>query len=177
MIRISKKADYAIFIMSHLARQRVALRGVIDGDQPVSAQELAEHIKINKSVVANLLKDLAGKGLLTSVRGVHGGYRLAKPSPQISLAAILEAVEGPFSLVECAHDRHAAGDAADDCACTLSSFCPSREPLQILHDRIIHLMKDLTLDELCSSPLAAISYPATVKASVRTPIRGSEVLK
>lgn len=154
MIRISKKADYAIFIMSHLARQsHLAQRNDADLDQPVSAQQLAEHIGINKSVVANLLKDLAGHGLLRSVRGVHGGYCLPRPSNEICLAEILEAVEGPFSLVECAHDRN----SSTECACALTSFCPSREPLQILHERIVLLMTELTLDELCTSPIAAIS--------------------
>lgn len=152
MIRISKKADYAIFFMAHLARQSDA-----DGDQPVSAQEFAEHIGLNKSVVANLLKDLAGHGLLRSVRGVHGGYCLARPSHEICLAEILEAVEGPFSLVECAYDLGTAKESAE-CSCALTSFCPSREPLQILHERIVLLMKELTLDELCTSPIAAISH-------------------
>ena len=66
---------------------------------------MAAHIQLSKAVVANLLKDLAKAGLLSSVRGVHGGYSLARLSKEISLLSILEAVDGPFSLVECAHDR------------------------------------------------------------------------
>ncbi|MHC5064076.1 MAG: RrF2 family transcriptional regulator [Planctomycetota bacterium] len=149
MIRISRKADYAIFIMTHLARQ-----GCADGDASMSAQELAAHIQLSKAVVANLLKDLARAGLLTSIRGVHGGYSLARPSQEISLLSILEAVEGPFSLVECAHDRPVEEEpapeeeSAEDCSCSLSSICPSRGPLQVLHDRIVGLMQDLNLAEL-----------------------------
>ncbi len=143
MIRISRKADYAIFIMTHLARQ-----GCADGSANMSAQELAAHIQLSKAVVANLLKDLARAGLLTSMRGVHGGYSLASSSAEISLLSILEAVEGPFSLVECAHDRPEEEASHDACSCSLSPICPSRGPLQVLHDRIVALMQNLSLAEL-----------------------------
>ena len=95
MFRITKKADYAVFILSYLAR-RAAEEG---RDALVSAQELASFSALNKSLVANLLKDLTRAGFLSSVRGARGGYRLAASPREISLGAVLRAVEGPFSFV------------------------------------------------------------------------------
>jgi Rrf2 family protein len=107
MFRITRKADYAVFILSFLARRAAQA----NSDGLVSAQELASFSSLNKSLVANLLKDLNRAGFLTSVRGARGGYRLAKPAETINLAGILEAVEGPFTFVECA--GHAVCDPGE----------------------------------------------------------------
>lgn len=163
MFRITKKADYAVFILSYLAR-RAAEEG---RDALVSAQELASFSALNKSLVANLLKDLTRAGFLNSVRGARGGYRLAASPRQISLGAILRAVEGPFSFVECAHEREFGhrpdcssdgspqGDSADDIdgvgiheACNLAGLCQSKGPLLVLNARIQGLLNELKLVEL-----------------------------
>jgi Rrf2 family protein len=158
MFRITKKADYAVFILSYLAR-RAAEEG---RDALVSAQELASFSALNKSLVANLLKDLTRAGFLGSVRGARGGYRLAASPREISLGAILRAVEGPFSFVECAHEREfgnrpdcsSEGDAAGDDtigvheACNLAGLCQSKGPLLVLNARIQKLLNDLKLVEL-----------------------------
>jgi len=140
MLRISKKGDYAVFIMGYLAQ-----RGAGEGGRLVSAQEIADRSGLHKSVVANLLKDLAKSGLLESVRGAHGGYRLALPADRVSLGRILEVVEGPFVFVDCAHS---AAEPGDDHFCQLMSFCPSHKPMRVLHDRIAKLMAELKLTEL-----------------------------
>ncbi|MBK8976773.1 MAG: Rrf2 family transcriptional regulator [Planctomycetes bacterium] len=170
MFRITRKADYAVFILSFLAR-RAAEPG---DDDLVSAQELASFSALNKSLVANLMKDLNRAGFLTSVRGARGGYRLAKPAAEIDLAGILEAVEGPFTFVECAghslgdipsmrhalqgpghravqaatDDAAADADADDDGCCNLSSLCTSHGALLLLHRRIRQLLQDIKLTEL-----------------------------
>ena len=106
MFRITKKADYAVFILAYLAR-----RAAVEGPEVlVSAQELASLSSLNKSLVANLLKDLTRAGILGSVRGARGGYHLSRPASQIHFAEILQVVEGPFSFVECAHDRLVSQD-------------------------------------------------------------------
>ena len=144
MFRISKKGDYAVFLMCALARR--APHGDPD---VVSAQEIADRSGLPKSVVANLLKDLTRAGFLDSVRGIHGGYRMARPAEDISLGQILETVEGPFQLVECVDDDAGAAAAKDDgSCCTLLSFCPSRGPMQALHERIAKLMDEIRLPEL-----------------------------
>lgn len=193
MLRISKKADYAVFLLGAIARQG-AYPGGSAGDAVVSAHEIARQAKLNKSVVANLLKEFAKSGLLESTRGLKGGYRLGRPPREISLADILEVVEGRFVLVDCvAHgDAHGgsgepdgaggsssprpllalapsmqpahaepahAGPAHPDCA--LMSFCPSKRPMRLVHDRISKLFRDIRLDELCSLPASAAAGAAT----------------
>ena len=82
MLRISKKADYAVFLLGAIARQGAYPGGRAE-DAVVSAHEIARQAGLNKSVVANLLKEFSRHGLLESVRGLRGGYRLASPPSEI----------------------------------------------------------------------------------------------
>ena len=158
MLRISKKGDYAVFLMGYLARH-----GSFGGPHVVSAQEIADRSHLHKSVVANLLKNLTKAGLLLSVRGMHGGYQLALPAAKISLGRILEVVEGPFALVDC------ASDAPDgDSMCSLLSFCPSKRPMRVLHGRIATLMDELKLDDLVGSDSTFAPQPPVASAAATT---------
>jgi Rrf2 family protein len=190
MLRISKKADYAVFLLGAIARAG-AFPGGTAGESVVSAQEIARQAKLNKSVVANLLKEFAKHGLLESTRGLKGGYRLVRAPKDISLGDILEIVEGRFVLVDCvAHDAVGNGariqassllalapsqrpalttpDNHHEHDCSLIAFCPSKRPMRIVHERISKLFRDIRLDELCSlvptQPLAAATKPAPTAA-------------
>jgi FeS assembly SUF system regulator len=92
MLRISKLTDYATVILAALAEQPEHVR---------TAGALAEETRIAAPTVSKLLKQLQRAGLVTSTRGLHGGYQLARPATQISAAAILDALEGPVALTEC----------------------------------------------------------------------------
>ena len=83
MLRISKKADYAVFLLGAIARQG-AFPGGSAGESVVSAHEIARQARLNKSVVANLLKEFAKSGLLESTRGLKGGYRLGRRDASVS---------------------------------------------------------------------------------------------
>lgn len=167
MIRISKKADYAVFIMGWLAQRAESA----DGEQAelASAQGIAEQTHLSRPLVANLLKDLARAGLLTSVRGQRGGYRLTLPAADISLAQILEAVEGPFTFVSCAShagspDLSAPGQPlvqVDHDDCDFSAFCTTRTPMRMLHERIARMLRETRLPELCALPRAATPTTTT----------------
>ncbi len=147
MLRISKKADYALFLLGTIAREG-AYPGGPEADSVVSAQQIAQQAGLNKSVVANLLKDFARAGLLESVRGLKGGYRLALPPAEVSLARILGVIDGPFQLVDCIRKLGGAAHAAAD-ACTLIDFCPTKNPMRVVHERIADLFHRIKLDELC----------------------------
>jgi len=167
MLRISKKADYAVFLLGAIARAG-AYPGGPAGDAVVSAHEIARQAKLNKSVVANLLKEFAKRGLLESTRGLKGGYRLVRTPAEISLGDILEVVEGRFVLVDCvaldlanaspagtgllalAPSQTSAETGDHDHDCSLISFCPSKAPMRIVHERISQLFRAIRLDELCS---------------------------
>lgn len=189
MLRISKKADYAVFLLGAIARAG-AYPGGPAGDMVVSAQEIARQAMLNKSVVANLLKEFARAGLLESVRGLRGGYRLMKAPTAISLADILEVVEGRFVLVDCV--AHTGGDQRTEAPkeagkllglapsmvapgepdthdCALISFCPSKAPMRIVHQRILQLFAAIHLDELCALPAPAAKTRATHPAAATSP--------
>ncbi|MGE3173228.1 MAG: Rrf2 family transcriptional regulator [Planctomycetota bacterium] len=162
MLRISKKADYAVFLLGCIARQGAFPGGAAE-DSVVSAHEIARQASLNKSVVANLLKVFARDGLLDSVRGLKGGYRLARAPQDVTLGQILEAVDGPFTLVDCLKPAGAAA-AGDDHQCSLIGFCPTKNPMRIVHDRISRLFDDITLAELCGLTACAgnpVSFAAT----------------
>jgi FeS assembly SUF system regulator len=92
MIRMSKLTDYAILVLAHLARAPGTL----------TAQELAARSRVPLPTVSKLAKELSKAGLVVSHRGRNGGYGLARPADQISVAEIVEALEGPIALTECA---------------------------------------------------------------------------
>ncbi len=152
MIRISKKADYALLLLTHLARRD---QREDESSIPTSAQELANAIPLGKATIANLLKVLARHGILESLRGVHGGYRVARPPAEITLAQILDAVDGPVAIVDCTAYEH-----VKDAPCELSSCCTNHHPLQVLQGRIVDLLEQLTLHDLCSAcPVPQILNP------------------
>src|SRR3954447_21914399 len=88
---VSKKTDYALLILSHLA------------DRPGggSAREIADRFGLSKAFLANILKELCQKGFVVSHRGVQGGYALARPIDRISLAEVLESLEDGLKLTTC----------------------------------------------------------------------------
>ena len=92
MLRIGKLTDYATVILANLASDRA---------RRLNAATLAERTHIAPPTVAKLLKQLHRAGLVNSTRGLRGGYELARPPEEISAAAILDALEGPFALTEC----------------------------------------------------------------------------
>ncbi|GDY01164.1 transcriptional regulator [Planctomycetota bacterium] len=170
MLRISKKADYAVFLLGCFAREG-AFPGGSAATSVVSAHEVARLAGLNKSVVANLLKIFAKEGMLESVRGLNGGYRLTREPLQVTLGQILTAIDGPFQLVECVRDSHRLGSSLAGSSlkssqghqCSLISFCPSKNPMRVVHDRIERILNELTLSEMCgltacpTTPLFALN--------------------
>jgi len=126
MLKLSKKTDYAIILLTHLGEEEV----------PVSAQKVATHYKLPYPMVANILKQLVSSGLIESIRGKHGGYVLAKPADEINLAEIIMVTDSPFNLVECVHDED---------NCKVHQFCPTRGPLLALHHKIQQFVEETTL--------------------------------
>ncbi|WP_242394288.1 SUF system Fe-S cluster assembly regulator [Anaeromyxobacter oryzisoli] len=88
---MSKLTDYAIVLLAHLARTGHTL----------TAQELAARSKVPLPTVSKLCKELSKAGIVVSHRGRRGGYGLARPAEQISVAQIVEALEGPIALTQC----------------------------------------------------------------------------
>ncbi|OUR74832.1 SUF system Fe-S cluster assembly regulator [Colwellia psychrerythraea] len=92
MLRVNKLTDYGSVILVYLARYP---------GEKISAVSLAKAVFLPPATVSNLLKKMVNNELLCSTLGKHGGYQLARPAEQISLAEIITALEGPIALTEC----------------------------------------------------------------------------
>lgn len=113
-MRLSSMADYAVLTMSAAARHC--------GGARLNAAQLAEETGLPAPTVAKLVSRLSAAGLLKSVRGAHGGFKLARPAAAITLADIVEAVEGPIALTACVEmGKH---DCTLEPACTLRPHWP-----------------------------------------------------
>ena len=128
MIRISKKVDYAIILLSHLGKSST----------PVSAQEMASRYHLPQPMVANILKELTSNQLIESRRGQQGGYSLSQDPIKITLAYIIKIIDGPFAFVECADDEKSP------CMCKAQN-CPAQGTLVALHQRLLQFMESVTL--------------------------------
>lgn len=106
MLRVTKLTDYAIVVLTHLARQ---------GEACLTARDLAECSEVPAPTVQKLLKQLAREGLVASLRGAKGGYRLSRAPEDISVAEVIAAIEGPIAMTECSHDDSGLCEVEDNC--------------------------------------------------------------
>jgi Rrf2 family protein len=146
VLRLSKKTDYALMAMKHLALQSAAAPpGSIAGGA-ASAREIAEHYDIPIELLAKILQRLARRGLLASHQGTRGGYSLARPASVISVADVIQAVDGPLTVTACSvHDQ----------GCGQYSKCNVRDPLWRIKDRILTSLAACSLDEIATdTPLS-----------------------
>ena len=138
MIKLSKLADYGIVIMTHLARP---------GGSQASAHEIAQATRIPPPTASKILKALARDGLLRSQRGVKGGYELARPAVAITVAQIIETLDGPIAVTDCVDG--ATGD------CVIESLCPARTNWERINSAIRDALEEVTLAEMANAiPLA-----------------------
>src|SRR6187455_510128 len=120
MLRLSKKADYALIAMKHLALNQ-------GGAPSVSAREIAEQYDIPIELMAKVLQRLVRSGLLVSTQGTRGGYTLRRPSASISVADIIQSIDGPFTVTAC---------STENSECEQYSKCSIRDPLWQIRERI-----------------------------------------
>ncbi len=135
MIRFSKMADYGVLLLGHFVRNAGELS---------SAADLSEAFHMPRSVVANLLKAFREAGLLTSKRGLRGGYQLARPAHEITLLEVLKVVDGPVRLIDCA-----VVDLTD--VCDYEDVCTSRHPMQAVNQRIVDMLDSMSLAEIITT--------------------------
>jgi Rrf2 family protein len=132
MLRLSKKADYALMAMKHLAIKP-------DSSASTSAREIAEAYDIPVELMAKVLQRLARRGLLTSHQGTRGGYTLSRPKRSISVADIIQAIDGPLTVTAC---------STEDEQCEQFEKCNVRDPLWRIKDRILSALATCSLEEI-----------------------------
>lgn len=136
MLRLSKKADYALMAMKHLA---------IDPDcRRVSARSIAQCYGIPLELMAKILQRLVRKGLLRSRHGIQGGYALAREPSSISVLEVIQAIDGPLSLTAC---------SATDRRCAQFRWCSVRDPLWQIRDRIAQALRLCSISDLAAEAI------------------------
>jgi len=142
MLRLSKKADYALMAMKHLAQTSSA--------SSTSAREIAEQYDIPIELMAKVLQRLVRIGLLASTQGTRGGYTLGRPPASISVADVIEAIDGPFTVTACSTEKN---------DCEQYSKCSVRDPLWQIRERIAAALGTVTLAEIAAEH---VSSPVSV---------------
>lgn len=137
-MRLTHLADYAVVIMTAAARREAGAR--------LSASELAQETGVPLPTTQKLMGRLAAEGLLTSVRGAAGGFALARPAEAITLADIVEAVEGPIALTMCSD--------ANNHDCALDKVCHVKPHMGVVGNAIRGALGAVSLQAL-SAPASA----------------------
>ena len=130
-MKINKLTDYSIVILTNL---------VIKNENAIhTAKELSEFSEIPLPTVTRILKMLSSEGLLESHRGAQGGYALSKSPTDISVAEVIEAMEGPIVLTEC---------ASDDCGCEFEPSCAVGKPWQKINRAVNNVLQNISLSDM-----------------------------
>lgn len=130
MLRVTKLTDYATVVLTVMAGRP---------GQVLSASELAEQSGLEPTTVAKLLKPLAQAGLVEGLRGVRGGYRLARPATAITLLEIVEAMEGPLAITECSTDHS---------QCGIAHQCGVRSNWRLINDVLFDALRAVSLAQM-----------------------------
>ena len=146
MLRFSKKADYALMAMKHLALSRVA--------PSASAREIAEQYDIPIELMAKVLQRLVRTGLLVSTQGTRGGYALSRSSESISVADVIQAIDGPMTVTACSTENN---------DCDQYGKCSIRDPLWQIRERIVAALDTVTIAEMATENVAMAASVAVMR--------------
>lgn len=141
MLRMSKLADYAFIILTHMTAHP---------KENWSASTLAGETTLPLPTVAKLMKLLARANIVHAQRGASGGYHLMQEAAGVSVADIIEAVDGPIRLTECA----GLSRGKDKCDCAVGE-CPVRERWSVVNGAILNALESIKLADFAPSGSAA----------------------
>ena len=140
MLSMSKRADYALLALSHLAVMQAG-----EPERLVNTKEMAEQYEIPGELLAKILQTLAKNGIVASHPGPTGGYRLSRAPAAISVAEVITVLDGPLALLQCSNGH---GDT-----CKQFSRCTIRDPLAEIERRVKNLLQDITLADISGPAL------------------------
>jgi FeS assembly SUF system regulator len=136
MLKLTKKADYGLIAMKHLA---------VHGDEGISfsSSDIAQVYGIPAPLMAKILQKLARGGLVAARHGSLGGYILARDPARISALDVISAIDGPVSITSCVTSH---GE------CNQSATCNVREPLRVVNSSILDVLSRVTLSQMAGKP-------------------------
>src|SRR5437763_11440467 len=135
MLKLTKKADYGLMAMKHLAEHAQ--------DGSCSAKDVAEAYGIPQEALAKILQRLVKAGLLHSQHGTNGGYTLARDPASITAFEVIRAIDGPLFITSCVTVR---GE------CDQTDRCTIREPLRKVNDSIEAVLKRIKISHMREEP-------------------------
>jgi Rrf2 family protein len=145
-MKLSLRGEYAL---------RALLVLGLNYDQPiVSIQGIAKQQNIPKRFLEQILNDLKSGGFVQSRRGVAGGYRLARPPEEITLAAAVRHIEGTLAPVGCVSERF-----YQKCSCPDEARCAIRSVMKEIRDAVVAIAERVTIAELCERSRALQEDP------------------
>lgn len=136
MLKLSKKVDYALMALMHLAQQPQEPQQ----NASCSARELAAGYGMPQDLLAKILQKLTREGVVVSHQGTKGGYELARAADKITVVQVIEIVEGTPSLTQCLTDLG---------ACDQFDTCNIKSPLQRLNDHVLLTLSRVTIASMC----------------------------
>jgi Rrf2 family protein len=142
---LSRKADYALLILSYLHAR----------PEGGTARAIHEKFGLSQPFVANILKELCHAGFVVSRRGVKGGYALARAAAGITLAELLEAIEDGFRLAVCSPGAHDHED------CSLAGSCTLKGAIADVHQRLVGVLRGVSLADLFD-PSGRLPHPSAL---------------
>lgn len=147
MLRLTRRAEYGLMAMAFLAGR---------GDGHVSVREMGDRLAIPRRLLAEVLKDLARGGLVEGARGPNGGYRLIAEPERLALGRVVELLEGPIHVADC----------ADGGACEHESGCVIQHGMRFVAGRIKQVLDQATLSDLVASASAGAVTPSLQRMPV-----------
>lgn len=158
MLKFSKKADYGLMALQYIASVQF---GDVARARIINTKEIAEEYHIPVELLAKVLQTLAKHGLVESQNGPKGGYLLARHAGAITIAQVLEAIEGPIGITDCYHDKEAT-------SCLQHEHCNIRTPLLKVQDSIYQLLNSVTVEDMMGGmPLITIQSTTTAEGVER----------
>ena len=151
-MKLSLRGEYAL--------RALLVLGLKYGESVVRIQAISEHQNIPKRFLEQILNDLKSAGIVQSRRGVAGGYRLAKPPEEITLATVVRHIEGALAPVSCVSQRF-----YEKCSCPDESRCAIRSAMKEIREAVVKVAERVTIAELCQrwhklqdEPLTALDF-------------------
>ena len=147
MLKLTKKADYGLIALKHLAVKKSS----------ASAKEIADTYQIPLPLLSKVLQKLGKDGFLLSEHGTNGGYRLARTARKITALEVIRSIDGPIFLTSCFTDHG---------GCNQSGTCNVKEPLRKVHDGILNLLASISIGDMADEEEEA---PASVDCTSAIP--------
>jgi FeS assembly SUF system regulator len=135
MIRISRMADYALLVVFKMR----------SFDELITLSRLCELTNLSLPTIRKLMRALTQSNVVKSVRGSRGGYKLSSQPDQTSIAEVIEAIDGPIALTECAKSN--GGD------CQIANTCELKENWNIVNRLISDALHNVTIDAMGNMPI------------------------